>query len=72
MKLKKNVNMISVVERLKELNNYSSELANDFTRAAQILDDSKLGIPELNLNCDESLARFHNCYNKISDLIKGL
>lgn len=71
MKLKKNVNMNSVVERFKELQNHCGTLASDFTKAIQILDDSKLGITELNYNIDEEVMRYRNTINKIEDLLKG-
>lgn len=72
MKFKKNVNINSLIERLKELQQHTSVLQNDFTHITKLFDDSKLGISELNYNLDEELARFKNCFAKIEELIRSL
>lgn len=72
MKIKKNVNMNSIIVRLEELSAQSLGLANDFKKAIALLDDTKLGIGELNYNIDEDLMRFERTYTKVYDLIKSL
>lgn len=71
MKLKKNVNINSAIERLAEIQNQANSLAADFRQAVKLFDDSKLGIAELNFNIDEDLMRFRHTFAKIEELIKG-
>lgn len=72
MKLRKNVNINSLVERFKQIQNEAGILANHFQQSIQLFDDTKLGISELNFKIDEDVQRFYNTYAKIEDLIRGL
>lgn len=72
MKIKKNVNMNSLVARLGELSDHATTVANDFKRAIQIFDDVKLGVTELDYRIDEEVMRLKHAYAKVEDLLKGL
>ena len=72
MRLKKNVQMNSLVERLKQLQQEAGTLAAHFTQAVALFNDTKFGINEINFNIDEDVMRFNSTYGKIEELIKGL
>lgn len=72
MKLKKNNNINTLIERFAEMQNQCANLSTDFKQAIKLLDDSKLGITELNFNIDEELMRFNHTFLKIEELIKNL
>lgn len=72
MKLKKNVNMKTLIARFQELQNEAAVLISLFTQASSLLDDGKLGITELNMKMDEEVMRFHSTYGKIEELMKNL
>jgi chaperonin cofactor prefoldin len=70
MKLRKNPNIQSTILRLDELRENAANLIIDLKKVNQLLDDSKLGINELNYSLDEEYARFKNCYAKIEELFR--
>lgn len=72
MKIKKNVNINSAIERLKQLQGEAGALINSLTEANNVFSNTKLGVGELNLGIEEELMRFANTYSKIEELIKGL
>ena len=71
MKLKRNVNMNTLVAKLEQLNGESNVLQGHFKEAIRLFDNNKLGIAELNYNMDEDLARFTHTYEKIQELLRG-
>lgn len=72
MKLRKNINMNSVVARLEQLQQEAAVLVKNFRDIMQLFDNTKLGISELNYNMEEDLGRFHQTYSKIDELIRSL
>lgn len=72
MKLKKNVNYNTVIAKLAELQELSQGLQGDFRKVIGLLEDSKLGITEIDYKLDEDLVKFKNTFGKIEELIRGL
>lgn len=72
MRLKKNVNMNSIVGRLEQLQQEAGVLIKAFKDAIQLFDNNKLGISELDYKIDEDVMRFNNTHDKIQELIRNL
>lgn len=72
MKLKKNVNLNSLVERLKQVQQEANILANHFQQAATLFNDTKFGIEALDYKIDEDLARYFGTCERIENMVKEL
>lgn len=72
MKIKKHVNINSVIARFDEMIQHCNVLKADFIQAIQLLDNAKLGISELNFNIDEEVARYRNTFAKLEDLLRSI
>ena len=72
MRLKKNINLNSIVARLEQLQQEAGVLIKAFRDVIQLFDNNKLGISELNYQIDEDVTRFNNTFEKVNELIRGL
>jgi hypothetical protein len=71
MKLRRNANYSTIINRLKDLSEQSSALQKDYAEVMRLLEDPKLGISEVDYKMEEDVMRFKSCFEKIEELMRS-